>query len=467
MTRRRWTCRLATVAWILLICTSESKVRRRHLANTIDLTNNTTMALDRQLQPLLYPKVTVVERFPTRRVFGSLSLPDGSPWCAGQPTYWLVGHQSQGERPSCWNRTHWLHNSPAVMEVSDIWNSVDSPHIDRHECVAMHVNNDDLLDIVCLVGADKATGKGYNEVYLTRPNGSLFKIGRHGLHRYPSMSTRHAAALQSATGHQLLFIATTGAKRRDGLPNQHRMFRKDLYQAYFREVKGPWIRHVPTECAVSADIDGDGIDDLILCTKKSATLYRQDRSGRWTVVKGVTGPHVSKWGGVQVEDVTGDGRVDLVVVGQIPYGQHRKRSFVKVFRGISRAPFFDFGRPYYERVLSEASPSVAVLDVNRDGRKDLYVVQTNRRTGYCADRHPFRYWGGGLDPPREWQPPLDTTRDLLLLGTAGAARYRVLNMPLRYQYGCGFLAQRFGDDQTMLLAYGDTMHNGFNLLVEW
>jgi hypothetical protein len=38
----------------------------------------------------LQPRVTTVESHPARRVFGSLSMPNGSPWCDGRPTYWLV-----------------------------------------------------------------------------------------------------------------------------------------------------------------------------------------------------------------------------------------------------------------------------------------------------------------------------------------------------------------------------------------
>jgi hypothetical protein len=36
----------------------------------------------------LQPLVTVVEGFPDRKDFGSISLPEGSPWCGGRPTFW-------------------------------------------------------------------------------------------------------------------------------------------------------------------------------------------------------------------------------------------------------------------------------------------------------------------------------------------------------------------------------------------
>jgi len=36
----------------------------------------------------LRPKITRVEQGPPSRVIGSLSMPEGSPWCNGEPTYW-------------------------------------------------------------------------------------------------------------------------------------------------------------------------------------------------------------------------------------------------------------------------------------------------------------------------------------------------------------------------------------------
>lgn len=35
------------------------------------------------------PNLVSVESGPPRKVWGSISLPQGSPWCDGNPTYWL------------------------------------------------------------------------------------------------------------------------------------------------------------------------------------------------------------------------------------------------------------------------------------------------------------------------------------------------------------------------------------------
>jgi len=48
------------------------------------------------------PKAVVtVEKLPARNAIGSISMmPEGSPWCDGRPTYWLVGHHVDN-KPWC------------------------------------------------------------------------------------------------------------------------------------------------------------------------------------------------------------------------------------------------------------------------------------------------------------------------------------------------------------------------------
>lgn len=63
------------------------------------------------------------------------------------------------------------------------WREDHKKGVDRHDCKHLDVNNDGIQDIVCLVGANKAKGFGYNELYLTRSNGTLQKITYHGLQK--------------------------------------------------------------------------------------------------------------------------------------------------------------------------------------------------------------------------------------------------------------------------------------------
>ena len=52
---------------------------------------------------------------------------------------------------------------------------------------------------------------------------------------------------------------------------------------YFEKVDGPWSRYFFTQCAVTADVNRDGIDDLIVCHPKNGARYVLHLSG-WTLV---------------------------------------------------------------------------------------------------------------------------------------------------------------------------------------
>lgn len=136
--------------------------------------------------------------------------------------------------------------------------------IDRHDCVSLKVNNDNLDDIVCLVGAKRATGFGYHELYLSNTDGSLRKVKNHGLHKYPTLSTRAAAKLrhrQSETPN-LVFIGVYAKDRKDGNINSNRMFRTTGGSyPYFKELFGPWTKYNNVLHASTADVNNDGLDE--------------------------------------------------------------------------------------------------------------------------------------------------------------------------------------------------------------
>lgn len=189
------------------------------------------------------PQVTVVESAPETKSFGSLSLPYGSKWCDGKPTYWMIGHQKDDEEPLCEVEPgKWERLGKAILDVNDELNAEDSNAIDRHDCVTMDVNHDGAEDIICGVGANKGTGYGYNELYLTQDDGTLKKIpSGHGLQEYNTMRNRLSTTLKGLDGVEYVFFATKGVARRDGRYNVHRMF-QNVYESeeimpYFKEVK--------------------------------------------------------------------------------------------------------------------------------------------------------------------------------------------------------------------------------------
>jgi len=341
------------------------------------------------------PKVTVLER---SKVIGSISMSTGSPWCPGrpkksakQPMIWLVGHQTP-ERPVCYNATgdRWELND-AVKLQNDV---------DRHDCVHLDVNNDGLEDIVCLVGAKKGRGKGENELYLTQKDGSLNKVPEHGLQKYPTLSTRVAAKLRRKGGGRLIFVGTTDRERPDGHLNAHRMFLvlKSGVAPYFVEFPGPWTKNkFYATCAEVVDINGDGLDDLIVCSKTGKShMYVQKSDGKFVEIKIPKNEHTSVgvWRNVRVQSLNKGGRPDLIVVeGSVPTtdraGTAESDYFIRIFRGREKAPFFNFRSPYYSKALPHGTYDVEVFDANADGILDLFVTQANERLDSQSRKLPY------------------------------------------------------------------------------
>jgi len=73
-----------------------------------------------------------------------------------------------GDRPWCYDdvKGTWVASPTAVFDYMDDKNAVDGPPdgIDRHDCVALDVDDDGWPDIACLVGANQQKGVGYAEL---------------------------------------------------------------------------------------------------------------------------------------------------------------------------------------------------------------------------------------------------------------------------------------------------------------
>lgn len=426
----------------------------------------------------LQPVITTVERV-SRRVFGSVSFPLGHPWCNGKPTYWLIGHESKMEAPHCLVTDH-TGSFANYNFTGSVWeentNTKLQSGLDRHDCTTLDLNRDNVPDLVCGIGVVQGTSRSYSEIYLTRPKtNSIHKTnGGHGLWKYATMRHRIMTTLKSADNATLLAMATKGDRRADGKPNNHRIF-KVVYTKEgvfkFQELPHPrvWAKYTDATCLVTADVNGDGLDDLILCSKKvHADIFIQQVDGTFTAVDLTPFPHTMAWRDVRVADVSRDGLVDLIVVGS-GGREPLEPSYVRVFAGLPSYPFFDFDSLYYNQLLPYASPSVEVFDPNGDGHPDLYVVQVDEATPntYCSGRfNKSLYWSGGTQPPPEFTPPLDAAPDLLLLNTGAAPTFETVVMEHRLP-GCGFFVEPFGSNSTLLLGQGNNRRPGHNLILQW
>jgi len=436
--------------------------------------------------PGLQPRVTVVESAPARRAIGSVSMPQGSPWCNGRPTYWLVGHDNTPETPWCLQADgRWTQPRIAVLDRTDALNSPDGrTPIDRHGCVAIDFNDDGVADLVCAIGAQEGKGVGFNEVYITAADGSLEKVtDDHGLHKYPTMRTRIVTAFDAADGGRLVFIATRGVPREDGKPNEHRLFRKGSVDRngvpapYFHEVDpgGPWVLEYKVSFVRAADINDDGITDLIVGDESGATrFFLQSRDGGWRALNLADMRQArADWANARVADMTGDGVADLIVVGpMLPI--RREANYLRIFAGNPELPFlFDFNDPVFEYFPRFPAADVEVVDANRDGIPDLYLVQSDyviksdqSKGNYCdLPFQPPLWWKIGPQPPPDFVPPTDPAQDILLVGNREAERFTPLRMAFTAP-GCGGLVERW-NDHALIRAKGNFEQHGHNLLLEW
>uniref|UniRef100_A0A7S3QGS3 ASPIC/UnbV domain-containing protein n=1 Tax=Chaetoceros debilis TaxID=122233 RepID=A0A7S3QGS3_9STRA len=446
------------------------------------------------------PTVVTVESYPSRRLLNAVSLPEGSIWCDGKPTYWLVGHQKSHESPWCLTSTNesegtrtdfsafydlkestWEMNNTTALDDIDVYPDHNGKNIDRHGCIAMDLNNDGVHDLVCGVGAGKGRSQGFNEVYITQKEenslgsrGSLVKIddGR-GLQKFKSMRNRFIKPLKGNDGSQLLFLATKGTNF--GSKNQHRMFRlvpdDGPYGFHFDHVSGPWIRFTKASCLQTVDFNSDGVDDIIMCNEDGhpAFVFLQGHDGSdkpWTRMG--LGRLSKKWTNVRLYDIDGDEINDLIVV------QDNK---INIYKGQKEYPFFSFNKEnrLLHRKLLYPAPDVEIIDANQDGWPDIYVVQSDSskpnsdEIKYCGTSHRDPAWKEKYynthRPTDDWTPPKDTAPDILFLGSASGKFTRV---EMKHsEPGCGFLVERFGNNRTLILGQGNMGREGHNLLLQW
>ena len=75
--------------------------------------------------------IITLEGHPSRQSAGIISLPDGSPWCKGNATIWIAGHQNTNvDTPYCYDGNSWSRRPDiAAMDLLDFLNSKDDPYV--------------------------------------------------------------------------------------------------------------------------------------------------------------------------------------------------------------------------------------------------------------------------------------------------------------------------------------------------
>lgn len=425
-----------------------------------------------QNETLFQPNIRIIEE--QQRAYGSISKSEGSPWCDGNKTFWLVGHQ-KNETPFCYDATFDTWENPEIA-MFDLKEEKDpSPaYIDRHDCTTIDVNRDGIMDIICVIGANKGEGEGYTELYLTQPDGSLEKVPDHGLQIYPTVRARYVKTLRNSVDPGNIthvFISAFGSVRSDGAWNVHALYRLLDSPPYFEPVPGSYNKHAFAMQLKVFDWNDDGRDDFILLHKSDwAMLFEQEEGGTFREIEYPHTFRTNRMRAAQIADVSGDEIPDLIVTTKKFKNIDNKwvGPKLKIFRGVDDASRFDFSKFYFSMALPHEGPDLEILDINDDGIPDIYVVQTDQLSGtYCGEYLTYTVPGG--NPPDGWVAPADEAQDLLLVGLGGneeEVTFEIVEMEHQLS-GCGYLVEKFGNNQTMILANSDEGHFGDNAILTW
>lgn len=319
--------------------------------------------------------------------------------------YWFIGHDP-ADGPSKCRLGDPVTYGRAVFNLPK--EAVDGSNMDRHECGFLHLNDDSLIDMVCALGADHGTGTGPNEVYRNDSTSINFRLTRiqqaTGIEDLNGR-TRTMEPFKWANGDLGVWTTVFGDYRADGLPNINRLFRYDGSGSFhFTEVPDSLVNITTrSQCARVGDLNGDGLDDLLLCRETNAggvtpspsiLLYQQsDESWRQATLPMV----MKRWMTAEIHDMNGDGRQDLIISVSDSTAPRIEIYFQQADGKL-------LAEPSWSAPVGVKANSIAVGDLDGDARPDLYVVQSlttqcnadGKATGVLTDLWPdVVFYSGG------------------------------------------------------------------------
>ena len=230
---------------------------------------------------------------------------------------------------------------------------------DRHSCTWGDVNQDGLQDLFCAIGADVGSDVKSNELWIQHPDHTFTdEAAKYDVLDPLSRGRRGTFVDVNADGYPDLYLGNV-YERPDGLPSPNRLLINHGGRSFVDAPAYGLDREVNAGCSQAADYNGDGFQDLMVCTAFGLKIYRNDGGTSLTDV--TASLHLAHYpNDAQLVDMNGDGKLDaLEVLGKLFRVDLQQRSTFSIA---------------FQQALT-AGKGVSAGDVNGDGRPDVYVVQ--------------------------------------------------------------------------------------------